>query len=210
MEKNSIHSQITSGNPWFPSEYQLEDYEAGDQPSTKFPVMAPEGWKPERCEDCEGVLTGDNTKNFHYLAEAGYGDQKLCDSCLSELSNQDAFDRQREPSEGTNRGDWENRNYSSRQGSVHSQLTSNEDPVEPDFSTDDTLMGHDSSPYDPLLAAEEELANLMEQIEEVKLKIQMMEDKRGMESDADADYEAYHSWDHNPPAPAVNRQQLEQ
>ena len=113
MKKNSIHSQITSGNPWFPSEYELEDYERwGDQPSTKFPVMAPEGWKPERCEDCEGVLTGDNTKNFHYLAEAGYGDQKLCDSCLSELSNQDAFDRQREPSEGTNRGDWENRNYS--------------------------------------------------------------------------------------------------
>jgi len=180
MEKNSIHSQITSGNPWFPSEYELEDYEAGDQPSTKFPVMAPEGWKPERCEHCEDVLTGDNTKNFHYLAEAGYGNQKLCDDCLSELSSETNL-----TNDESLAFDWENRNYSSRQGSVHSQLT-NDDPRSGAFEIENRP---EEPQPDPLLAAEEELAGLMEQIEEVKMKIQMMEDKRGMESDALEDLE---------------------
>lgn len=101
-----------------------------------------------------------------------------------------------------------------KKNSIHSQLASNQ---RVSWGVDDAREGNDEPALaagdkipglpEPLLAAEEELADLMEQIEEVKLKIQMMEDKRGMESDALEDLEAG-PWDQH--VPDVHRQQLEQ
>jgi hypothetical protein len=78
--------------------------------------------------------------------------------------------------------------------SIHSQLT-NDDPRSGAFEIENRP---EEPQVDPMLAAEEELAGLMEQIEEVKMKIQMMEDKRGMESDALEDLEP---WRGNLPDP---------